>query len=88
MSATLAMETQIRDLLTDLVRRAANDRVSVTVTEATHMLGLKDTRITKRLIAAGDIRARKVRDGNTWLVSVKSLEDYIDGPDHTTPLHI
>lgn len=79
---------QILDLLQDLVRRAANDTASCTVAEATRKLGLKDTRITKRLIEAGDLRARKVRGGNTWLVSVKSIYDYIDGPGRDDRIHI
>ncbi len=82
------IDKKLLDLLDYLVRRSANADISVTVAEATRRLGLKDQRITKRLIQSGDIRARKVRGGNTWLVSVDSLHAYIDGEHWNEPVRI
>lgn len=45
--------------------------------EATRLLGLKDIKVTRRLIQSGDLRARRPRGSNKTLISVQSLHEYI-----------
>lgn len=58
------------------------DTIAVSVPEATHMLGFKDTRVVDRLIRNGEIKARKV--GRVWRVNLKSLYEYIDPHGEST----
>lgn len=51
--------------------------LAVTVQVATQLLGFKDTKSIYTLIRQGKIRARK--SGRIFLISYKSLEDYIEG---------
>lgn len=51
--------------------------LAVTVPEATQLLGFKDTKSVYTLIRQGKIRARK--SGRIFLISYKSLEDYVEG---------
>ena len=48
---------------------------AVNLTEATRMLGLKDTRVTRRLIENNAIRGRHA--GRALLVSVRSIEQWL-----------
>lgn len=51
--------------------------LSVSVPEATRLLGFKDTKSTYRLIHQGAVKARK--SGRIFLVSYASLKAYIEG---------
>lgn len=51
--------------------------LSVTVAEATRLLGFKDTKSTYNLIRQGKIKARK--SGRIFLVSYRSLVKYVEG---------
>lgn len=51
--------------------------LSVTISEATRLLGFKDTKSTYNLIRKGQIRARKA--GRVYLVSYSSLKKFIEG---------
>lgn len=51
--------------------------LAVTVPVATQLLGFKDTKSVYTLIRQGKIRARK--SGRIFLISYKSLEDYVEG---------
>lgn len=51
--------------------------LSVSVPEATRLLGFKDTKSTYRLIHEGLVKARK--SGRIFLVSYASLKAYIEG---------
>lgn len=51
--------------------------LSVSVPEATRLLGFKDTKSTYRLIHQGAVKARK--SGRIFLVSYSSLKAYIEG---------
>ena len=48
-----------------------------TVPVGTQLLGFKDTKSVYTLIRQGKIRARK--SGRIFLISYKSLEDYVEG---------
>lgn len=50
--------------------------LSVSVPEATRLLGFKDTKTTYKLIHEGKVRARKV--GRIFLVSYSSLKSFIE----------
>ena len=57
---------------------AANiEPLSVTVAEATRLLGFKDTKSTYGLIKAGKIKARK--SGRIFLVNYASLKKFVEG---------
>lgn len=51
--------------------------LSVTVPEATRLLGFKDTKSVYALIRQGKIKARK--SGRIFLVSYRSLVKYVEG---------
>ena len=51
--------------------------LAVTVSVAAQLLGFKDTKSIYTLIRQGKIRARK--SGRIFLISYKSLEDYVEG---------
>ncbi|GDY88747.1 helix-turn-helix domain-containing protein [Bifidobacterium bifidum] len=51
--------------------------LAVTISEATRLLGFKDTKSTYNLIHQGKIRARK--SGRIYLVSYASLKKYVEG---------
>lgn len=51
--------------------------LAVTVPVTTQLLGFKDTKSVYTLIRQGKIRARK--SGRIFLISYKSLEDYVEG---------
>lgn len=53
------------------------DPISVTVAEATELLGFKDPKTTYKLIHSGLIKARKI--GRIYLVSYASLKKLIEG---------
>ena len=68
---------QLSELLNDLIHRANENRIAVDMQEATRLLGLKDIKVTRRLIQSGDLRARRPRGSNKTLISVQSLHEYI-----------
>lgn len=49
----------------------------VTLREATAWLGLKDTRVTRRLTKEGRLKA--VTIGNRVMITTKSLDELVDG---------
>lgn len=51
--------------------------LSVTVPVAAQLLGFKDTKSIYELIRQGKIRARE--SGRIFLISYRSLEEYIEG---------
>ena len=51
--------------------------ISVTIAEATRLLGFKDSKTVYNLIYQGKIKARKV--GRVYLVSYASLKKLIEG---------
>jgi excisionase family DNA binding protein len=51
--------------------------LAVTVSVAAQLLGFRDTKSIYTLIRQGKIRARK--SGRIFLISYKSLEDYVEG---------
>lgn len=51
--------------------------ISVSVPEATRLLGFRDTKSTLKLIHQGKIKARKT--GRIFLVSYTSLKRYVEG---------
>lgn len=59
------------------IRPVVNDPISVTVAEATGLLGFKDAKSTYQLIHEGKIKARKI--GRIYLVSYTSLKKLIEG---------
>lgn len=54
--------------------------LSVTVPEATRLLGFKDPKSTYNLIHEGKIKARK--SGRIFLVSYQSLVKYVEGREN------
>ncbi|MBT1166463.1 helix-turn-helix domain-containing protein [Bifidobacterium simiarum] len=51
--------------------------ISVTATQAAELLGFKDTKSIYRLVREGELRARK--SGRIYLISYKSLKNYVEG---------
>ena len=50
---------------------------AVNLKTATAMLGLKDTRVTRRLAESGAIVGK--RAGNRWCISIRSIEHWLEG---------
>lgn len=59
------------------ILQASLTPLSVTVATAAQLLGFKDTKSVYALIRQGKIRDRK--SGRLYLVSYRSLQDYIEG---------
>ncbi|KFI96876.1 MULTISPECIES: helix-turn-helix domain-containing protein [Bifidobacterium] len=51
--------------------------LSVTVAEATRLLGFRNCKSVYRLIREGRIKARK--SGHIFLISYRSLKEYVEG---------
>lgn len=74
---------QLLEKLIDHIDRLAETKrqpiKAVNLREATRMLGLKDTRVTRRLIQDKTLRARHA--GRALLVSVQSINEWLGDKD-------
>ena len=55
---------------------ATDTRKLIPIKEATHMLGMKDVRVTKRLIHEGRLKAKVI--GRNILITSRSLNEFTD----------
>ena len=70
---------QLLDGIDRLTEKRARQAKAVNLTEATRMLGLKDTRVTRKLVQDKTIRGRHA--GRVLLISLQSIDEWLGNKD-------